>query len=259
MKEALKGLDVLAIGDSTFAGDEFGWDWQWINWMASDLSWNLTNLSYGGSSISYKEGQSQASIVNRLKNEAEFKFGGTNHNGNPWRYSTPGALGKSADEVDLIILSAGFNDYGGSGLLAPLGEKTLENRDTTTYIGAWNVVLETLQEQYVNARILIVNQWHLDTAYAAASRGDTITCYEYTNSIAEMYHTYYHENDRILLLDSGDPDISGVYMMDPAFRLENSRNPGDVFHLNKTGMEKMKNAVLPYIWSFVTHDLKQEQ
>lgn len=259
MKEDLKGLDVLAMGDSTFAGDEFGWDWQWVNWMGSDLSWNLSNLSYGGSSISYKPGQNQASIVNRLENEPEFKFGGTNNDDGAWRYTTPGALGKSADEVDLIILSSGFNDYGGSGIYAPVGEKTLENRDTTTYIGAWNVVLEKLQAQYVNAKILIINQWHLNTAYAGAPRGDTITCYEYTNSIADMYNMYYHENDRIFLLDSGDPDISGIYMMDPAFRLENSRNPGDVFHLNKTGMEKMKNAVLPYIWNFVMREIKAEK
>jgi lysophospholipase L1-like esterase len=259
MKADLMGLDVLALGDSTFAGDEFGWDWQWINWMASDLAWNLSNLSYGGASISYTEGQNQASIVHRLETEAEFKFGGTNHDGNPWRYSTAGAIGKSADEVDLIILSAGFNDYGGSGLYVPIGEKSLENRDTTTYIGAWNVVLDKLQEQYVNAKILIINQWHLDTAYAAAQRGDTITCYEFTNSIAEMYHNYYYENDRIFLLDSGDPDISGIYMMDSNFRLENSRNPSDVFHLNKTGMEKMKNAVLPYIWNYLVHDVKEDQ
>lgn len=256
MKAELEGLNVLAIGDSTFAGDACGWEWQWINWLASDLSWNFSNLSYGGSSISYKAGQRQASIVNRLENEAEFKFGGTNHDGNPWRYSTPGALGKSAEEVDLIILSAGFNDYGGSGLYAPVGEKTLDNRDTTTYIGAWNVVLEKLMAQYANAKILIVNQWHLDTAYASAARGDTVTCYEYTNSIAEMYNMYYFENDRIFLLDSGDPDISGIYMMDAAFRAENSREPGDVFHLNKTGMEKMKNAVLPYIWNYMVHDVK---
>lgn len=258
MKKDLEGLNVLAIGDSTFAGDEFGWAWQWINWMGSDLSWNLTNLSYGGSSISHKEGQGQASIVYRLQNEEEFKFGGSN-NDKPWRYTTPGALGGKAEDVDLIIISAGFNDYGGSGILAPLGEKTLENRDTTTFIGAWNVVLDMLQEQYSNAKILIVNQWHLDTAYASASRGDTITCYEYTNSIADMYNAYYCDNDRIFLLDSGDPDISGIYMMDPAFRAENSRTPGDVFHLNKTGMEKMKNAVLPYIWNYVVHDVKAEK
>ena len=48
-------------------------------------------------------------------------------------------------------------------------------------------------------------------------------------------------------------------MMDSNFRLENSRNPSDVFHLNKTGMEKMKNAVLPYIWNYLMHDVKEDK
>ncbi|MBE6589761.1 MAG: SGNH/GDSL hydrolase family protein [Ruminococcaceae bacterium] len=259
MKEELEGLNVLAMGDSTFAGDALGWEYQWINWLASELNWNLTNLADGGSSISYREGQTQRSIVNRLFNEAEYKFGAstvTDPINQPWRYSTAGALGKSAEEVDLILLTAGFNDYGGNGLYAEVGDMTLENRDTETFIGAWNVVLDELQRTYVNAKIVIINQWHLDTAYASEARGDTITCYEFTNSIADMYNLYYYNNERIFLLDSGDPNISGCYMMDADFRAQYSRYPYDVFHLNKDGMKIMKEAVLPFLWNYVTRKVK---
>lgn len=260
MKKDLEGLNVLAMGDSTFAGDELGWKYQWINWLASDLGWNLTNLADGGMSISYREGQTQGSIVHRLFTEEEYKYGGSTveNSSLPWRYSTPGALGKSADEVDLILLTAGFNDYGGAGLYAKVGEMSLDNRDTETFIGAWNVVLDEVLSTYVNAKIVIINQWHLDTAYASEARGDEITCYEFTNSIKDLYETFYYDNDRIHLLDSGDPDISGCYMMDYDFRVLYSRKPSDVFHLNKDGMAIMKNAVLPYLWNYVTHDVKAD-
>ena len=250
MKKELEGLNVLALGDSTFAGDALGWEYQWINWLASELHWNLTNLADGGMSISYREGQAQGSILHRLFTEEEYRFGGTTAEdaAHPWRYSTEGALGKSADDVDLILLTAGFNDYGGAGLYARVGELTLENRDTETYIGAWNVVLEKLLATYVNAKIVILNQWHLDVAYAATPRGDTITCYEFTNSVARLYQLYYRENPRMFLLDSGDPEISGCYMMDADFRARYSRKPDDVFHLNRDGMEIMKNAMLPLLW-----------
>ena len=260
MKAELVGLNVLALGDSTFAGDELGWEYQWINWLASELGWNLTNLADGGTSISYREGQTQGSIVHRLFNEAEYHYGTTTVESpeDPWRYSTPGAVGKSADEVDLILLTAGFNDYGGAGLYAKVGDLTLENRDTETFIGAWNVVLDEILKTYVNAKIVIINQWHLDTAYASEARGDALTCYEFTNSIADMYNLYYYNNDRIFLLDSGDTDISGCYMMDAEFRALYSRNPSDVFHLNRDGMRIMKNAVLPYLWNYVVNDVKAD-
>lgn len=259
MKADLEGLNVLAMGDSTFAGDALGWQYQWINWLASEMNWNLTNLADGGMSISYREGQTQGSIVNRLFTEAEYKYGGTTVEdpSKPWRFSTPGAVGKSADAVDLILLTAGFNDYGGAGLYAKVGELTPENRDTETFIGAWNVVLEELLKTYVNAKIVIINQWHLDTAYASEARGDDLTCYAFTNSIKDMYELHYYKNDRIHLLDSGDTDISGCYMMDYDFRVLYSRKPEDVFHLNKDGMAIMKNAVLPFIWNYVTHEVKE--
>jgi lysophospholipase L1-like esterase len=224
------------------------------------MHWNLTNLADGGMSISYREGQVQGSIVHRLFTESEYKFGGTTVKSDkePWRYSTPGAVGKSADEVDLILLTAGFNDYGGAGLYAAVGDMTLENRDTETFIGAWNVVLDELQKTYVNAKIVIINQWHVNSDYAAEYRADDLSCYEFTNSIAELYGLYYSENERIHLLDSGDPEISGCYVMDPDFRAKYSRNPSDVFHLNKDGMAIMKDAVLPYLWNYVMHDVKAD-
>ena len=59
-------------------------------------------------------------------------------------------------------------------------------------------------------------------------------------------------------MDSGDPELSGCYVMDPEFRASYCRNPSDVFHLNKDGMKIMKEAVLPYLWNYVMHDVKAE-
>ena len=257
MQKDMKDLCVLAIGDSTFWGDQYAWEYQWINWMAKDCDWALSNISHGGESISYRETQNQTSIVNRLFNEPEYKFGGSNSSVSPYRYTNEKALGRSAEEVDLILITAGHNDFGGASIYAPRGELTLENRDISTYIGAWNVVLEELLVRYPNAKIVIVNQWYL-TSTASAQRGDDLTRYEFTNSIAEMYRKYYYSYDRIHLLEAGDPRISGVDMTDADFRAKYSRNPGDQFHLNPEGMKIMKDAMLPYIWDLAVRQQKEK-
>ena len=132
-----------------------------------------------------------------------------------YRYTNQEALGKSEEDVDLILISYGHNDFGGASIIAPQGEISIENRDTTTYVGAWNVVLEELLERYPNAKIVIVNQWHL-TGSSAAQGG--LTREEYYHAVVEMYYEYYHEMDRIYLLDAGDTRISGVNMNDADFR-----------------------------------------
>jgi lysophospholipase L1-like esterase len=132
---------------------------------------------------------------------------------------------------------------------------SLENRDTTTYVGAWNVVLEELLRQYPNAKIVIVNQWHLRTG---SSANEGLTREEYYHSVVEMYYEYYHEMDRIYLLDAGDTRISGVDMNNADFRAQYSRNPNDVFHLNRDGMAIMKDAMLPYLWNFATRELEEK-
>ncbi|MBQ8416703.1 MAG: SGNH/GDSL hydrolase family protein [Clostridia bacterium] len=255
MQEELDGLDVLAIGDSTFGQDpNFEWKYQWVNWLGLDCNWNVTNLGYGGSSISKQPTQNQASISNNLLNNPDFKFG-VESNGNV-SYSTAGAVGKSADEVDVIFISSGFNDYGGSGIFARLGEFSKENVDISTYIGAWNVSLQKLLETYPNAKIVVVNQFYVTTAYQATNRGDTITCYEFTNTAAELVKELYADNERIFLLDSGNPILSGVDMMDSNFRKDYARSPGDYFHLNKNGMENFKTAIFQYVWGIAARDMK---
>jgi lysophospholipase L1-like esterase len=255
MRKDLEDLDVLALGDSTFWGDEYAWEYQWINWLARECGWALSNISAGGESISHRETQNQSACVDRLFNEPEYKFGGANSSSAPYRYTNEEALGKSKEDVDLILISYGHNDFGGASIIAPRGEMSLENRDTTTYVGAWNVVLEELLRQYPNAKIVIVNQWHLRTG---SSANEGLTREEYYHSVVEMYYEYYHEMDRIYLLDAGDTRISGVDMNNADFRAQYSRNPNDVFHLNRDGMAIMKDAMLPYLWNLAVRELEDK-
>ncbi|MBQ8416702.1 MAG: SGNH/GDSL hydrolase family protein [Clostridia bacterium] len=254
-RKDLEGLHVLAIGDSTIAGEVPRWEYQWQNWMASDCNWAYTNLAEGGASLSYIEGQYQKSLSLCMKERPEYKYGVPTDDDN-WYYSTDSAVGKGADDVELIIVSGGFNDFGGDTIYAKLGDMSLENKDTTTYLGSWNYMLEELQTRYKNAKIVIINQWYLPTTWVANARGDNMTCYEFTNSIATLYEKFYKNNDRIYLIDAGDPEVSGVNMMDAEFRAEYARKPGDCFHLNAKGMELMKAAMYPYIWSIMAKDLK---
>lgn len=200
--------------------------------------------------------QNQTSTVDRLLHEPEFKFGGSNQSTKPYRYTNEKALALKGEEPDLILITAGHNDFGGDTIYAPRGDMTLENKDISTYIGAWNVVLEELLRQYPNAKIIIVNQWHLTNK--SSGRDDDLTRVEYYNSVVQMYREFYYQSDRIHLLDAGDPRISGIYMNDAAFRAKYSRNPSDVFHLNPEGMKIMKDAMLPYIWNFAVREQKEK-
>lgn len=254
-KEDLKQLHVLAIGDSTIAGEVPRWDRQWQNWMASDCDWAYTNLAEGGASLSYIEGQYQKSLSLCMKERPEYKFGVPTDDEN-WYYSTDSALGKSEDDVELIIVSGGFNDFGGASIYAKLGEMSLENKDTTTYLGSWNYMLEELQARYKNAKIVIINQWYLPTTWVANARGDNMTCFEFTDSVTTLYEKFYKDNENIYLIDAGDPSVSGVDMMNYDFRAEYARQPSDCFHLNAKGMEIMKAAMYPYFWSMMARSMK---
>ncbi len=236
----LTGLNVLAIGDSLFFGAQNTTRGkQWINLLGHQYGWNLTNLGIGGATISYKQGQTNYSMYQNLMNNDDFCFGGHK---NTNFYSTGNPSGNPED-VDIILLQGGSNDYGPK-VGAPMG--TVDSSDPATFLGAWSLMADELLETYPNAIIVFMTAWENNNQ----NRTDGANAIEYTSSVIDLYNAYYAEEDRVMLINSGSPTVSGVNMRDASFRATYAY---DAFHLNDEGMKLMADNMLPYLWQIVQY------
>lgn len=256
----MKGLNVLALGDSLFAGTDKGTagcdrESQWVNLLGNNHDWTLTNLGIGGMTVSYTDknyttsGQ-KASMYDWLFNGYNDYRWGSSYNTTAkltypnvsttynYYYQCGDFTGKTADDVDLIILEGGCNDYGYE-IAAPLG--TITSDDPSTFLGAWNCITEKLLETYPNAKIVFITTWYLNPQ----SRSDNLTSIEYSTSINKLYDQVYASNDRVYMIDAGNPSVSGVDMLDSAWRNEYSN---DSYHLKNNGMAIMASNMLPRLW-----------
>lgn len=251
--EDLQGLNVLAIGDSLFDGDFLSGDRQWIGLLAKECSWNLTNLGQDGWTVAYNpsayadSSQVRPSMVDHLLNNADYKYGSASyyHQYN----NAPSYSDNGANEVDLILLEGGTNDYGWG---MPLGEVASE--DIGTLYGAFNTMIETLLSTYPHARIVLVTSWHQEETRAdGASRMDFVA-----NALKNIKSTNYASHDRVLLIDAGDPAISGVNMTSIDFRQQYGKSTGDVNHLNAEGMKLVAQNIVSPLWNTLVASRKAE-
>jgi len=247
----LKGLNVLAIGDSLFQGARNGDGYnQWINMLGRRYEWNLTNLGVGGATITTKTAgieHTNFSMYDALMNTPEkYKFGSTRKD-EP-RYYTCGNPSGVAADVDLILLLSGSNDYG-EKVQAPLGE--IGSSDPEEFLGAWRLMVDKLLEMYPNATVVMMTAWeNIDQ-----ERTDGAKSIEYTSSVVDLYEALYKNNDRVRMINSGDPDVSGVNMLDSVFRAKYSF---DRHHLNDVGMNMMASAMLPYLKEIVAERMERQ-
>ena len=244
MRRDLAQLDVMALGDSLFYGARNTTrDQVWVNILGKECNWNLTNLGIGGATISYSEerNQDRVSIYNMLFNDPMYKFGSRDKSA---YYNCGNTAGRGKEEVDLILLQAGSNDYG-SKVQAPLG--TVGSEDPSTFLGAWKVVTDRLLVEYPNATIVLVTAWENGNQ----QREDGANAIEFTSSVVGLYEELYADNDRVKLLNAGSPEVSGVDMRNQSFRQAYAY---DAFHLNDAGMRLMADNMLPYLWYLLCGD-----
>ena len=178
-------------------------------------------------------------MYNKLMNDANYRFGGAG------QYNTGDAAKRSASDVDLIFLEGGWNDYGWN---IPLG--TADSRDGGTYMGAVNLMVEKLLKDYPNAKVVLVTAWHTSGTRAdGAHRMDFIS-----DGMKAVLEANYKNNERVYLIDAGDPDVSGVHMSDAAWFAKYAiDNP----HLNAEGMKIMADSMLPLIHEIVFDSAEQ--
>lgn len=237
MIQELKGLNVLAIGDSLFRGHaETIGEKVWVNRMAIQCNWNITNLGIGGMTMSLtaaNEINNRRSIYDKLFNTTEFVYGTSTST-----YYQYGNTQKTPEEVDVIILEGGCNDFAKINSV-PLG--TVDSKDYGTFLGAWNLVTEKLMKDYPNAAIIFLTTWELDWT----DRPDGISSMQYSTSVKTLYEANYAFRKRITLIDMGNPAVSGANMIDKNWRNEYAY---DRFHLKENGMNIVCTNMLPHIW-----------
>lgn len=251
MMEELKGLNVLALGDSLFGGTGgYPQSTQWVNKLGRDCSWNLTNLGTSSMTVSLTKYNNQPDHGNKnsmydwlFNNKNDFRWGSTSKHTSPHPFFSCGDISGDPNDVDLIIFEGGCNDYG-TAISAPLG--TVDSRDSGTFLGAWNLITERLLAEYPNATIVFLTSWRFNGSQQREN--DTLTSREYSESVITLYEEKYADNDRIALIDAGDPEVSGVDMTNTAWREKYST---DSYHLKDTGMALMACNMLPLLWKIV--------
>lgn len=238
MIKDLNGLNVLALGDSLFRGtspEPIG-EQVWINRLAIQCDWNITNLGWGGMTVSYTDANrlnDTESMYDKLFNTNDYVYGTKNSS-----FYNYGDTDKSAEEVDVIFLEGGSNDYNAKNNV-PLGGVDSDTKDT--FLGAWNLIAQKLMNDYPNAAIIFLTTWELELN----TRSDKVTSLAYSTSIKTLYESNYSFKKKVTLIDMGNPDVSGAYMEDGDWR---NKYAFDRYHLNNEGMKIVGDNMLPHIW-----------
>ncbi len=242
-QQSMNGLNVLAIGDSLFWGTVGQTRaHQWVNLMGAQCGWNLTNLGISGATVSLTDKNATAnkqSMYQNLVGSADYKWGTASGD-----YFTVGKPSGDPADVDLILFEGANNDYG-YAIAAPLG--TTASKDPGTLLGAWNLMTEILLERYPNATIVFITPWELP---GSQTRPDNMASIPYTRSIITLYNEVYKNNDRVCLINAGDPAVSGVDMANGTWKNTYST---DSYHLKDSGMEIMAENMLPLIWNIAVN------
>ena len=167
MKKDLDGLNVLAIGPSEFSASEFASkDDVWVNKIARECNWNLTNMGVGGMTISWSEdnrpggpaGWVKPSMYDyyfQRKEETQYYWGSPSN-----EFSHVGNPSGNGEDLDYIIMIGGNNDYA-SRNVAPQGKWGEKVPDT--FFGAWQLMVDALMEEYPNAKFIFLTIWEYES------------------------------------------------------------------------------------------------
>ena len=206
----LMGITMYAMGDSYFGGSSLGKEATWVNMLGEKYGMDYINYGIGGSTMS--------DYV-------------TDKNPMVKRYTS-----MKKGDADIILLEGGRNDRSQK---VPLGD--LDSRDSKTFLGSVNIMLDGMLKTYPNALIILITPWNHTGVVA-----DTGLCnVDYANAMRSLAE---HRNDkRIVCLYAADPNLVGVNMNDASFRAKYCIKDTDVSHLNLEGMK----MVLPFMEQFI--------
>ena len=247
MKNDLRGLNVLAIGPSEFSASAFAtMDDVWVNKIARECNWNLTNMGVGGMTISWSAdnrpggpaGWVKPSMYDyyfQRKEETDYRWGSQSS-----EFASVGNPSGNAEDVDYILMIGGNNDYA-SREIAPRGE--WGEKTPGTFFGAWQLTVDAMMEEYPNAKFIFLTIWEYE--------GDPDRAEWVNRGVEYLYEQYAADpeiGDRFFFIDSGKPEVSGHHMGDEFWR---SQFAGDYWHLNEKGMQIIADNMLPHLWEIM--------
>lgn len=134
MGSILEGKTLVALGDSLIYGHLLGNEKTWIHLLAAKH--HMQEFNYG----------SNGNPVAEQKTEPE-------------RIPMCVRYRDMTDQADYVVILGGAND---KRLDVPIGECSVSNRDTFTFVGALNTLIEGVTAKYPKARILLMtnyNRW----------------------------------------------------------------------------------------------------
>ena len=209
----LSGITMYAMGDSYFGGSDLGKEGTWVNLLGNKYAMDFVNYGIGGSTMSDFVTTNNPMVV---------------------RYKT-----MKKGDADIILLEGGRNDRNKE---VPIGD--LESRDSKTFMGSINIMLDGMLETYPNALIILVTPWYHTGKVSATGLCNV----DYANAMRDLAE--YRNDKRIVCLYAADPNTIGINMDDAAFRKKYCIAENDVSHLNAEGM----SYVLPFMEQFISSE-----
>ena len=204
---------MYAMGDSYFGGSSLGKEGTWVNLLGEKYGMDYVNYGIGGSTMSDYVTDKNPMVL---------------------RYTR-----MAKGDADIILLEGGRNDRTKE---VPIGD--LDSRDSKTFMGSINIMLDGMLKTYPNALIILVTPWYHTGKVAATGLSNV----DYANAMRSLAE---HRNDkRIVCLYAADPNTIGVNMNDAAFRKKYCIAENDVSHLNLDGMK----YVLTYMEQFIASE-----
>ena len=206
----LEGLTFYAMGDSYFNGSAIEKQNTWVNRMGDRYNMHYVNYGIGGSTMSDY-------VTNR------------NPMVNRWQNMEKG-------DADFILLEGGRNDR---NVATPMGD--IDSRDTKTFYGAVNTMIDGMLETYPNALIILVTPWYTVSKASVDGYSHNVMYADALRDLAE-----HRNNPRVVCLYAADKDATGVNMDDKNFRNTYTIN-ADTSHLNLKGMMLVEGYMETFI------------
>ncbi len=206
----LMGVTMYAMGDSYFGGSSLGKEATWVNMLGEKYGMDYVNYGIGGSTMSDYVTTNNPMVIRYTK--------------------------MAKGDADIILLEGGRNDRTKE---VPLGD--FESRDSKTFMGSINIMLDGMLKTYPNALIILVTPWYHTGTVATTGLSNV----DYANAMRSLAE--YRNDPRIVCLYAADPNTIGVNMNDGNFRQQYCIAANDVSHLNLDGMK----YVLPFMEQFI--------
>ena len=216
-KSVLEGLTVNALGDSYFDGQGLNQKTEvWLGLLASEYKLKMNNYGKGGSTVS--------NYVNKNPMCERYK-------------SLPN------NNAYIILLEGGRNDFNKN---VPIG--TTDSRDTKTFSGALNVIIDGLKEKYPDAMIVCISNWNFPGTSSIGLRYD-----DYAGAMEAVARA-----QGVYFIEACDPDVSGIDMKNESFRAKYCIKSSDISHLNADGMKIALEHFAPILERYYTDFLSKK-